>query len=238
MSRILKHVIIAGLLAGNAGISPASAQVVRARPVITPTGPVKPTIVTQVRPLTQAELASRMKPAPRFLTASELKARVPANNAASAIPDLKSAFSLTPAVQSVEGRGSMSVAGQLYLPDPSPPGFPGQAIIRRGATGGIGQASFTGGVFMQINMVKDTYYVLDCLAAMRGSSGYVNYTINSSSPNASPLQMSISDGRFLLTIPKQKQDRISQISFYPDFYSEANKGPEMDFWGCQISSGG
>jgi len=146
MSRILKHSIIAGLFATSASITPVSAQVARPRPPLAPTGPVKPVTASQLKQLTQAELQARSKPAPRYLTGSERKARIPASTAAGAVPDLKSTFQLTPSAQSVPSRGSMKIDRQIYLPDPSPPGFSGQAIIRRGVSGGIGVSCFTGEV--------------------------------------------------------------------------------------------
>lgn len=236
MNKILKTAITAALLITGVGVAPASAQV-RVRPVVSPTGPVKPTAVLQVRPLTSTELQARMKLPPRFLTGPELKARVPGNIAAQAIPDLKAAFSLTPAVQSVGGRGAMKIDGQVYLPNPAPPGFPGQAIIRRGVSGGIGQVGFTGGVYIELNTAKDTFYILDCLAAMRGASSRVQFKINQSY-DATPSEMYLSDGRFILTVPKQKENGVSKIVFYPEMYSSDKNGPEMDFWGCQISTGG
>lgn len=237
MSNIIKYAVIAGLFSANACIiTPAGAQVVRSRPVIAPTGPVKPATLSQVRPLTQAELQARIKTPPRYLSVAELKARIPGGVAASAVPDLKAAFSLTPASQSVSGRGLMKIDGQIYLPDPAPPGFPGQAIIRRGVSGGIGQGSFTGGVYIELNRAPGTYYILDCLAAMRGASSRVQFKIDKSY-DATPSEMYLTDGRFLLTVPKQKESGVSKIVFYPEIYSSDKNGPEMDFWGCQISTG-
>jgi hypothetical protein len=246
MSKILKPVVIAALLASGASFVPASAQI-RTRPVLAPTGPVKPAKepvkpvtepvkqanVAKVKPLTKAELEARIKPAPNYLSMSELKGRIPPSTATGAIPDLKSAFTLTPAVQNVAGRGNMKIDGQIYLPDPSPPGFTGQAIIRRVVTDTLG---IGGGVFLELNTAKDTFYILDCLAAMRGKRSPVLYAINAG-PDALPLEMSLSDGRFILTVPQQKTDGITKIAFFPQFYLTDVKGPEMDFWGCQISTG-
>lgn len=234
MTKILKQSIIAALCAAGIGAAPASSQV-RARPVIAPTGPVKPVINNKLQQLTQEELQARMKPAPRYLAPELLKAQALRTVELAELPDLKAAFSLTPAVQSVSGRGSMKIDGQVYLPNPMPPGFPGQAIIRRGVSGGIGVGSFTGGVFIQLDILKDTFYILDCLGNMRGTGSPIQYTINS----GSVAELYAADGHFILTVPKQKENGISRIGFYPEnLYSADKKGPELDFWGCQISTGG
>lgn len=232
MKYLLKSAVVVASLIAGAGLAGVQAQVMRPRPVIAPAGPIKPVQQSQIRPLTAEELQARMKAPPRFLSPSELKARVPAI----AVPDLKSAFSLTPAAPNVPGRAAMQIAGQLFLPNPAPPGFPGQAIIRRGISGGFGQVGFTGGVSIDLHVVKDTYYIMDCLGAMRGAASNLEYKINKSY-DATPSQMSIVDGRFLLTVPKQSADGIAKIVFYPELYSAAKNGPEMDFWGCQISTG-
>jgi hypothetical protein len=244
MSNMMKYAIIAGFCsAGACIIAPVNAQVARSRAVIAPTGPVKPATISQVRPLTQDEMKARMKTPPRYLSATELKARMPGSVAASTVPDLKSSFSLTPAVQTVGGRGSIIIEGDVMVPNPLPAGFPGQATIRYQLIG-LGSASWNGGVRLSLNAQKGVFYAVDCLTSITTTETPNVYFSISGSDASQSGAMAVNNGHVVFNVRRTADNGDIKIYFRPDKYEQfknyAGQMVEqniMDFWGCQISTG-
>lgn len=211
---------------------PAVAQVRPVRPQTVVTA--KP--VTVLKPLTPAQLAPLSKPAPRFLNPAELRGKVPP----SVIPNLKSAFELTPAVQEVAGRGKLVIEGDLLVPKPTPPGFSGQAIIRRGKK--FGSATEFGSVKLTFTAQQNQFYVVDCLVMANGTG--VNFYVNGESANPSG-KMQATTGHMLFNIRKTDATGTVSITMHPDLLTQTpTPGTEtvydinvMHFWGCKISTG-
>lgn len=242
MTAIMKHAIIAGLLTAGASTAPATAQV-RTRPVTAPTGPVKPVMMPQLKQLTPDELKARMKNPPRYLSASELKARIPGSVAASSVPDLKSSFSLTPALQAVSGRGSIAIDGDVMVPNPLPPGFPGQATIRYQLVG-LGSGGWFGGVRLTLNAQKEVFYAVDCLTSITTTETPNVYFSISGSDASQSGAMAVNNGHVVFNVRRTTDNGDIKIYFRPDKFEQIKNYAGqmvdqniMDFWGCQISTG-
>ncbi|MBX3593811.1 hypothetical protein [Sphingomonas sp.] len=167
-----------------------------------------------------------------------MRARLPKTLPASVIPNLKSAFSLTPAQQSVSGRGSMRIDGKVIVPNPLPPGFNGQATVTYRLIG-IGTASWVGGVFITLKAQKDVFYAIDCLASVSQNDS-VDFTITGAgAPQSGKIR--VEGGHIVLNARRTVDTGDVSIMIRPETYVPSTNPfiPEknvMDFWGCQISS--
>ena len=161
----MKRAILLTLTMTLLATSVAAQAVMRPRPGVGLTAIPKTTAQTRQTILDAGALAARAQPAAPFLALGALRTmRTGAGlDPRITIPDLTSPFQLTPATQSVEGRGSLLIEGQIYVPNPKPVGFQGQATITRVASSTPGQFDY-GKVVVTINAQKDKFYAVECLA--------------------------------------------------------------------------
>jgi hypothetical protein len=195
-----------------------------------------------IQPLTPAEMRARLRPAPRYLAPAELNLLTPFANAV-----LNAPFSLTPAVQAIAGRGFLNIGGKVFVPNPAPPNFPGQATLRYYGYG-------EGWVHVTLDAKKDKFYAVDCLATV--DSGRVNFETDfdwQDNRIESSGVMDPKEGHLIFNVRRTTNDGPIKISFRPDEVDRTASGPGtnvpdsqwlpseqwkwhvMDFWGCQIT---
>lgn len=221
--------------------SVAAQVVLRPRQGVGLTGITKTTAKTT---LDAGALAARAQPAAPFLALDALRTiRTGAGlDPRIRVPDLTSPFQLTPITQSVEGRGSLLIQGQIIGPNPKPAGFQGQASITRVAASTPSDYDY-GRVVVTINAQKNKFYAVDCLAQIdKGFSvRYAEYNIKGS--NADNFgTIAPNEGHLVFNVRKTDSDGDITILFMPEGAERSRPDGSwdiniMDFWGCQISSG-
>ena len=242
----MKRSILLTLTMTLLATSVAAQAVMRPRPGVGLTAIPKTTAQTRQTILDAGALAARAQPAAPFLALGALRTmRTGAGlDPRITIPDLTSPFQLTPATQSVEGRGSLLIVGQIYLPDPKPAGFEGQAVITRfryfyGKDGYDAPAKVT----VTINAQKNKFYAVDCLAQIDQGIFARNAEYEIQGSNADTFgTIAPKAGHIVFNVRKTDSDGEITILFKPERVEGSATGNSyettiMDFWGCQISSG-
>jgi hypothetical protein len=190
-----------------------------------------------IQPLTPSEMQARLRPAPTFLPPAQLNIPIPA-----VITLMNAPFSLTPAVQSIAGRGSLMIQGQIFAPDSGPSGFQGQATISRVASSIPGQDDY-GKVVVTVNAQKNKFYAVDCLARIDQWLGApYDYTIHGSNADTTSSN-ALNNGHIIINVRRTESDGEITIMFRPRLAKRSRPNGSwdtniMDFWGCQITPGG
>jgi hypothetical protein len=236
----MKKLLIVPLALSLLATSVAAQTSLRQRPMGTTTTVPKTTPQAVPRQLDPAIVAARMRPAPSFIPVSGLR-----NFGAIIIGEANAPFTVTPLNQTIAGKGSLSIRGDISAPNPAPPGFPGQAILRYYMMGFATSVWENGVVNLSIQAKANKYYAVDCLAVVDG--GRVNFVIRGNEtdfegktdPKDGHLFFNVrrtnSDGPITIIIHPDQLIQEARNPLQPNFISERNV---MDFWGCQVTPSG
>jgi hypothetical protein len=238
----MKRTILFALAATLITTTVAAQAVMRPRPgagainKATPQAPVR----TQIQALSPQALTARLRPAPQYIPPQELP-----NYGAIILGVANAPFSLTPLAPEIVGRGKLEISGDISAPNPPPPGFGGQAILRYRMVGFASAVSYLGTAVLKINAVKNKYYAVDCLAVV--DAGRVNFRIFGGENNMEG-QTDPKNGHLFFNVRRTADDGPIYIDFHPDYVVQEAKNPlqptfmteknVMDFWGCQITPSG
>lgn len=236
----MKRVLILPLALSLLATSVVAQTSVRQRPISPTTTIPKAIPQTVPRQLDPAIIAARMRPAPRFIPVSGLR-----NFGAIIVGEANAPFSLTPLTQEIAGKGSLSIRGDISAPNPAPPGFPGQAILRYYLMGFATSIWENGVVNLTIQAKANKYYAVDCLAVVDG--GRVNFVIRGNETNFEG-KTDPKDGHIFFNVRRTSNDGPITIIIHPDQLIQETKNPlqptfvternVMDFWGCQVTPSG
>lgn len=226
--------------------SVAAQAVMRPRPGVGAVAIPNTTPQTKTRTLDAGALAARLQPAAAFTPLNQLgRGRTAAGlDPRITIPDLTSAFKLTPGTQKVDGRGELDIQGDTIIPNPKPEGFQGQSTITRTRYSPPRDNEEYGRVIVTITAQKEKFYVVDCLAMIdKTNDGFkhVEYRISGSSTDTSGTIVPLL-GHVVFNVRRTESDGNIEIMFRPQRAEARTPGGPwdkhiMDFWGCQISSG-
>jgi hypothetical protein len=236
MKRIIVHVLAASLLA----TSVAAQAVMRPRPGAVVMPAPKVTQQTISKSLDARALSARLRQPPSFIPPQQLR-----NFGAIIIGQLNAPFSLTPLAPDVPERGKLVISGDISSPNPPPPGFPGQAVLRYHG-GGLGTGVwYFGHVTLTIYAKKDKNYAVDCLAVV--DAGRVNFKITGNQADMEG-KTDPKNGHLFFNVRRSTADGPITLYFHPDPLVQEAKNPlqpnfmteknVMDFWGCQVTPSG
>jgi hypothetical protein len=236
----MKRTIILSIATTLIATSVTAQAVMRPRPGVGAVAIPKTTPQTMSNALDARALAARMRVAPQYIPPAELR-----NYGAIMVGQLNAPFSLTPLAPEIAGRGKLTISGDISAPNPPPPGFPGQAVLRYRIVGLASAVGYLGTASLTINAVKNKYYAVDCLAVV--DAGRVNFNISGGENNMQG-QTDPKNGHLFFNVRRTADDGPIYISFHPDTVVQEAKNPMqpnfmteknvMDFWGCQITPSG